>query len=330
MRLTLQSLSPLLLLLFVLGGGHFAQAREQLLPTPRTLVNDSAHILSPPEVARIEGMLRSYWDSTSRQLFVVTVPDYKGYDANGFATALGNQWRAGRKGLDNGIIILLRPSRMPPIQPRQTYAYYDQAFTYLFGKVLTPGAKLEGAGRQLHDVLDSYANACANSYANRPPGDYGGAYIAVGYGLEGVVPDIVAHRVVVTLMRPLMLSHRYAQAIEAAAWSLIGCMSGDQASLGKPSRGGARGTEGGPFLWWLLLPSAFIALVAGVRTYNSQDRRFWLWVYLYFFFTLHVSLLRLVFYALLAGGRGGGRGGGDGFRGGEGGSFGGGGGGAEF
>ena len=79
------------------------------------MINDSAHLFTPEENARIEGILRAYRDSTTREILVVTVNDFDGYDLNSFATELRNQWGIGKRDVNNGIIVLLRASNMPAI-----------------------------------------------------------------------------------------------------------------------------------------------------------------------------------------------------------------------
>jgi uncharacterized protein len=49
--------------------------------TPPRLVNDFADILNPEEQNALEQKLRSYYDSTSTQIYVVSVNDLAGYDA---------------------------------------------------------------------------------------------------------------------------------------------------------------------------------------------------------------------------------------------------------
>ncbi|PID90094.1 MAG: hypothetical protein CSA97_04720, partial [Bacteroidetes bacterium] len=97
-------LLPLLLALLLPPAIH---AEEMLLPRPESLVNDSAHLLTPAENQRLETALRRYMDSTTIQIFIVTVPDYKGLAPVDFATQIGSQWGAGQKDRDNGVIILL-------------------------------------------------------------------------------------------------------------------------------------------------------------------------------------------------------------------------------
>lgn len=76
---------------------------------PYRLVNDFAQIFSPEEQAALEQKLLAYNDSTSTQIYVVTVPDLQGYDASDFAFRLGEKWGIGQKSKDNGAVILVKP-----------------------------------------------------------------------------------------------------------------------------------------------------------------------------------------------------------------------------
>lgn len=77
--------------------------------TPPRLVNDFANIFSDEEKNSLETMLRNYNDTTSTQIYVVTVTDLQGYAASDYATRLGIKWNIGQKGKDNGVVILIKP-----------------------------------------------------------------------------------------------------------------------------------------------------------------------------------------------------------------------------
>ncbi len=78
-------------------------------PEPPRLVNDLAGVLTPEEVERLENMLVAFNDTTSTQIAVVTVPSLQGYDVADFTDRLAERWGVGRKGKDNGIMVLVKP-----------------------------------------------------------------------------------------------------------------------------------------------------------------------------------------------------------------------------
>ncbi len=78
-------------------------------PFPPRLVNDFAGILNSFEENSLENKLVAFNDSTSTQISVVTVSDLKGYDVADYAHRLAESWGIGQRGLDNGILILVKP-----------------------------------------------------------------------------------------------------------------------------------------------------------------------------------------------------------------------------
>jgi uncharacterized protein len=77
-------------------------------PVPPRLVNDFAGLLSNQEVNALEQKLITFNDSTSTQIAVVIVSDLQGYDKSDYAQRLGEKWRIGQKGKNNGILILVK------------------------------------------------------------------------------------------------------------------------------------------------------------------------------------------------------------------------------
>ncbi len=76
-------------------------------PNPPRLVNDLAGLLQPAEAEALERKLVAYDDSISSQIAVVTVPTLDGDDIADYAQKLYESWHIGRKGKNNGILILV-------------------------------------------------------------------------------------------------------------------------------------------------------------------------------------------------------------------------------
>lgn len=74
---------------------------------PARAVNDFAGMLSSGEQARLEQKLRSFNDTTSSALVIVTVNSLEGMDIAQYATELAHQWGIGREDVDNGLLILV-------------------------------------------------------------------------------------------------------------------------------------------------------------------------------------------------------------------------------
>lgn len=77
--------------------------------SPPRLVNDFAGIFTPSERSSLEDMLRNYNDTTSTQIYVVTVKSLDGYAISDYAFRLGEEWGIGQKSKDNGAVILVKP-----------------------------------------------------------------------------------------------------------------------------------------------------------------------------------------------------------------------------
>jgi uncharacterized protein len=126
----------------------FAQVKKAIPPKPSVtagFVHDYTKkgkdgFITTEQEEHLEAKLKAYDDTTSNQIAIVIVDDLKGYDANQFATAIGDEWGVGGSAqFDNGIVILIST----------------------------------GGGEGNRD-----------------------AYIAVGRGLEGPIPDMTAAYIV--------------------------------------------------------------------------------------------------------------------------------------
>jgi len=84
----------------------FAQPPVPAKPNPPRLVNDFAGFLSPAEAAQLENTLVAYNDSSSSQVTIITVNDLGDYAIEDWALEFGRKWGIGRKGKNNGVVIL--------------------------------------------------------------------------------------------------------------------------------------------------------------------------------------------------------------------------------
>ncbi|HOV71321.1 MAG TPA: TPM domain-containing protein [Dysgonamonadaceae bacterium] len=97
-----------LFILFFGVAAVYAQDIPKPMYPPR-LVNDFARLFSPEETRALEQKLRAYHDSTSTQIYVVTVNDLGGYAISDYAFKIGEEWGVGQEGKDNGAVILIKP-----------------------------------------------------------------------------------------------------------------------------------------------------------------------------------------------------------------------------
>ncbi|MFL2582046.1 MAG: TPM domain-containing protein [Flavobacteriales bacterium] len=95
-------------------SGLFSVAQNDCFPVKdksnKILVYDESNIFSAPEERALNQRLVQISNNTSNQIVVVVVNDLCGMDKAMYATDLGQAWGVGRKGKDNGIVILIKPT----------------------------------------------------------------------------------------------------------------------------------------------------------------------------------------------------------------------------
>ena len=105
------------LMLLITASGSPGDAAQ---PVPRIahavplqftgFVVDQADILPPAAEAKLTARLDRLQRRTGHQFAVVTVASLGGQDVGRFTTALANRWGVGRKGLNDGIVLLVAPN----------------------------------------------------------------------------------------------------------------------------------------------------------------------------------------------------------------------------
>lgn len=152
----------------------FSIAQVADRPSPQRLYNNLSNefpnFLSDSESDILEQKLVNFSRETSNQICVVIVDDLNGRDAASYATEIGNSWGVGKKGFDNGLVILIKP---------------------------TGGS----GGRDL--------------------------FIAVGYGLEGAIPDLATKRIREEEMYPYLKNGENFMALNKATEKLMGLAKGE-------------------------------------------------------------------------------------------------------
>jgi len=95
--------SLLFLIFFVMGTFSFAANKW---PAPQGYVNDLANVISADQSQTLEAFLTEVEQKTGAQIAVVTTPSVEGADIDGAAVDLFKTWGIGKKGKDDGILIL--------------------------------------------------------------------------------------------------------------------------------------------------------------------------------------------------------------------------------
>ena len=91
----------------LLAGGLVHQTRAQVGLPPRgdRSVHDLAGVIGAPQAQALEQLHGELMRKTGVAIVVVTVPGLQGESIDAFALRIGEEWGAGRKGEDRGIVI---------------------------------------------------------------------------------------------------------------------------------------------------------------------------------------------------------------------------------
>lgn len=172
-------LIPLLFFSFCVN----AQVKKAIPSKPSRsagLVHDyTKNFLTPEQEAHLEQKLQAYDDSTSSQIAIVIVDDLKGYDANQFATAIGDEWGVGGSAqFDNGVVILI--STGGGDGNRDAYiatgrgmeaVIPDMTAAYITDHELIENLKQKQYYRGLDEAVDAIIKAAAGEF--KAPASYG-------------------------------------------------------------------------------------------------------------------------------------------------------------
>ena len=99
-------LTVLILTVFAMASVAFAAPK---FPPLTGRVVDNAHVLSPGTVQKLDAELAQLEAQTGHQLVVATVPDLQGYEIDDYGYQLGRTWALGKKGVNDGVILLVAP-----------------------------------------------------------------------------------------------------------------------------------------------------------------------------------------------------------------------------
>ncbi len=174
---------------------------EPLVPVPALAarVTDLTGTLTPEQVAALDSKLSSFEQAKGSQVAVLVVPTARPEEIEQFAIRVADDWKLGRKGVDDGALLLVaRDDRKVRIE--------------------------------------------------------------VGYGLEGVLPDATANRIIDEVIVPRFRSGDYYGGIDAGVDRMMQVIDGEP--LPEPARRGM--TDGAAGGLGNLLPVLLVfALVGG-------------------------------------------------------------------
>lgn len=97
------------LLICWLGVAQAFAATPQF-PALTGRVVDNAHILSPAATQTLTANLEAFEQKTGHQLVVTTLKSLQGYEIEEYGYQLGRHWAIGRKGKDDGVLLIVAPN----------------------------------------------------------------------------------------------------------------------------------------------------------------------------------------------------------------------------
>jgi len=97
-------LNALLAILFL---ANTATASALEVPRYAGTVNDAAGVMSPAALQASKDRIKAHEDKTGNQIAVLTIPSLEGEDIEGYADRVFKSWKPGKKGKDNGILLVV-------------------------------------------------------------------------------------------------------------------------------------------------------------------------------------------------------------------------------
>ena len=94
-----------MLIIFVLLLSSIAAALD--VPALRGRVNDYAGAMQANQAQSLESQLNQLERDTGHQVAVLTVPTLDGEDIEGFSIRVAENWKIGKKGFDDGVILVV-------------------------------------------------------------------------------------------------------------------------------------------------------------------------------------------------------------------------------
>lgn len=198
---------------------HVFYAQVPQRPEPLQLYNNLSkefpQFLNASEAAQLEEKLEQFSNETSNQISVVILDDLNGQDAAQLSFDIGNEWGIGKKGANNGIVVLIKPTQ-------------------------------NGEGRKLA--------------------------IAVGYGLEGAIPDLATKRIRENEMQPYLKSGDNFTALDKGTDVLMKLAKGEinVKDYTRQSSGGGRN----PSTWIIIVIVILIIIIKNLFGGGGGGRTF--------------------------------------------------------
>jgi uncharacterized protein len=222
-----------LLVILFLWLSFSAPAAALEVPLLKGHINDYAGMLSPGKAAALEQQLRSFEQSDSTQIVVLTIPTLDGENIEDFSIKVAESWKIGQKGKDNGVLLLIAKAERK-VRIEVGRGLEGTLTDLVSGRII----RSDIAPRFKAGDIDGGTAAGVASIMAVVKGEYKATPRDLRHGKKSAPP-------LITLLMFLG----------------VGCVF-----LGAISRflGGAAGAVGLPLIAWLTFPGLALALLAGL------------------------------------------------------------------
>jgi uncharacterized protein len=183
------------------------------VPPLRGRVNDYAGVMNQDQARTLESQLAQFEQDTGHQVVVLTIPTLDGEDIEGFSIRVAENWKIGKKGFDNGVILVV--------------AIKDRKL------------RLE-----------------------------------VGYGLEGVLPDAIANRIISDYIVPRFRSQDYTGGIVAGVDAVLKVIKKEPLPESARKKGGNQGSNLNFFVM-LAMTLGVLGLMGFASVANRRQNNIW-------------------------------------------------------
>ncbi len=122
-----------------LPGGARPQQQIAEVPYLSGRITDNAEIFSQDSRGRLAAMMKAHEDATTNQIAILTMPSLENGSVEEFAARVFESWKLGRKGKDNGVLIIISPG--------------DKRARIEVGRGLQGRITEEAAGRIVRDLM---------------------------------------------------------------------------------------------------------------------------------------------------------------------------------
>lgn len=124
---------------------------------PNGLINDYAGILTNDQKTALENKLVSFEQESGNEIAIVTIPNLGGDTIENFAVKLFEDWKIGKKGKDNGILVLIaKEDRKIKIEVGYGLegALTDAQSFWIIDKVMKPAFQQENYYQGIGEAVD--------------------------------------------------------------------------------------------------------------------------------------------------------------------------------